>query len=156
MSICLDQLYHVALEIENVIIRLKARSIRRILQCKRLPGFIIDEIQHGCQGIIRFNCLSGYLAVQGQILMRDSLRSGDMSSLRGDGFIFSRNVRLDRFSLAARHGLTGTGRLRRDDNAAVVLQRNKDQREQEFCLVQRAFPFYRLLGEPAKGEKFRL
>ena len=114
-----DQLYHVALEIENVIIRLKARSIRRILQCKRLPGFIIDEIQHGCQGVIRFNCLSGYLAVQGQILMRDSLRSDDMSSLRGDGFIFSRNVRLDRFALAAGHDLTGTGRLRRDSHITL-------------------------------------
>ena len=68
--------------------------------------------------------------------MRDSLRSGDMSSLRGDGFIFSRSVRLDRFALAARHDLVGAGRLGRDDDAAVVLQRNKDQREQEFCLVQ--------------------
>ena len=68
--------------------------------------------------------------------MGDSLRSGDMSSLRGDGFIFSRSVSLDRFTLAAGHDLAGAGRLRRDDNAAVVLQRNKDQREQEFCLVQ--------------------
>ena len=68
--------------------------------------------------------------------MRDSLRSGDMSSLRGDGFIFSRNVCLDRFALAAGHDLAGAGRLRRDDNAAIVLQRYKDQREQEFCLVQ--------------------
>ena len=32
-----------------------------------------DEIKDCCQGVIRFNCLSGYLAVQGQILMRDSL-----------------------------------------------------------------------------------
>ena len=68
--------------------------------------------------------------------MRNGLCSGDMSSLRGDGFIFSRSVRLDRFALAAGHDLTGTGRLGRDDDAAVVLQRNKDQREQEFCLVQ--------------------
>ena len=73
--------------------------------------------------------------------MGNSLRSGDMSPLRGDGFIFSRNVRLDRFALAAGHDLTGAGRLQRDDDAAVVLQRNKDQQEQEFCLVQRALPF---------------
>ena len=141
VPICLNQPDNVALEIENVIIRLKARSIRRILQCKRLSGFIIDEIKDCCQGVIRFNCLSCDFAVQGQILMGDSLRSGDMSSLRGDGFIFSRSVRLDRLALAARHDLAGAGRLRRDDNAAVVLQRNKDQREQEFCLVQRALPF---------------
>ena len=59
-----------------------------------------------------------------------------MSPLRGDGFIFSRSVRFDRFALAAGHDLAGAGRLGRDDDAAVVLQRNKDQREQEFCLVQ--------------------
>ena len=68
--------------------------------------------------------------------MGDSLRSGDMGSLRGDGFIFSRNVRLDRFALAAGHDLAGAGRLRWNDDAAIVLQRNKDQWEQEFCLVQ--------------------
>ena len=73
--------------------------------------------------------------------MGNSLCSGNVSSLRGDGFIFSRNVRLDRFALAAGHDLTGAGRLGRDDDAAVVLQRNKDQQEQEFCLVQRALPF---------------
>ena len=39
--------------------------------------------------------------------MGDSLRSGNVSSLRGDGFIFSRSVRLDRFALAARHDLAG-------------------------------------------------
>ena len=68
--------------------------------------------------------------------MRDSLRSGDMSSLRGDGFIFSRNVCLDRFALAAGHDLSRGGRLRWNDDAAIVLPRYKDQREQEFCLVQ--------------------
>ena len=68
--------------------------------------------------------------------MRDRLRSGDVHPLRGNGFIFSGSVCLDRFALAAGHDLAGAGRLRRDDNAAVVLQRNKDQREQEFCLVQ--------------------
>ena len=68
--------------------------------------------------------------------MRDRLRSGDVHPLRGDGFIFSRSVCLDRFALAAGHDLAGAGRLGRDDDAAVVLQRNKDQREQEFCLVQ--------------------
>ena len=73
--------------------------------------------------------------------MGNGLFAGNMGSLRGDGFIFSRNVRLDRFALAARHDLTGAGRLRWDDNAAIVLQRYKDQREQEFCLVQRALPF---------------
>ena len=68
--------------------------------------------------------------------MGNGLFAGNMGSLRGNGFIFSRSVRLDRFALTAGHDLAGAGRLGRDDNAAVVLQRNKDQREQEFCLVQ--------------------
>ena len=60
--------------------------------------------------------------------MGDSLRSGDMSSLRGDGFIFSRNVCLDRFALAAGHDLAGAGWLRRDDNAAVGRIDGRDRR----------------------------
>ena len=83
--------------------------------------------------------------------MGNGLFAGNMGSLRGDGFIFSRGVRLDRlildrFALAAGHDLAGTGRLRRDDNAAIVLQRYKDQREQEFCLVQEVTSF---LGDGA-------
>ena len=78
--------------------------------------------------------------------MRDSLCSGDVHPLRGNGFIFSGSVCLDRFALAAGHDLAGTGRLRRDDDAAIVLQRYKDQREQEFCLVQEVTSF---LGDGA-------
>ena len=73
--------------------------------------------------------------------MGNGLFAGNMGSLRGDGFIFSRNVRLDRFALAARHDLTGAGWLRRDDDVAIVLQRNKDQREIDFCLLQGVTPF---------------
>ena len=60
--------------------------------------------------------------------MRDRLRSGDMSPLRGDGFIFSRNVCLDRLALTAGHDLTGAGWLRRDDNAAVGRIDGRDRR----------------------------
>ena len=45
--------------------------------------------------------------------MGNGLFAGNMGSLRGDGFIFSRSVRLDRFALAAGHDLTVTGRLGR-------------------------------------------
>ena len=86
------------------------------------------SIQHGCQAIICLNRLSGYLAVQGQILMCDSLRSGNVSPLRGDGFIFSRSVRLDRLTLAARHDLTGAGRLGRDDDSAIFRVDSRDRR----------------------------
>ena len=39
--------------------------------------------------------------------MRDRLRSGNVSSLRSNSFIFSRNVRFNRFALAAGHDLAG-------------------------------------------------
>ena len=84
MSICLDQLYHVALQVQDIVIGIKGSAIGGIFQCKRLSRLIIDEIKDRCQGVIRFNCLSCDFAVQSQILMRDRLRSGDMSSLRGD------------------------------------------------------------------------
>ena len=73
--------------------------------------------------------------------MGNGLFAGNMGSLRSNSFIFSRSVRLDRFALAAGHDLSRRGRLRRGDDVAIDLQRNKDQREQEFCLVQRALPF---------------
>ena len=73
--------------------------------------------------------------------MGNGLFAGNMGSLQGDGFIFSRSIRLDRFALAAGHDLAGAGWLRWNDDVAIVLQRNKDQWEQEFCLVQRALPF---------------
>ena len=101
MSICLNQLDNVALQVQDIVIGIKGSAIGGIFQCKRLSRLIIDEIKDRCQGVIRFNCLSGNFSVQCKILMRDRLRSGDMGSLRGDGFIFSRNVRLDRFALAA-------------------------------------------------------
>ena len=60
--------------------------------------------------------------------MGNSLCSGNVSSLRGDGFIFSRNVRLDRFALAAGHDLTGAGRLGRDDDSAIFRVDSRDRR----------------------------
>ena len=123
MSIFLNQLDNIALQIQDIVIGIKGSAIGRILQCKRLSRCIIDEIKDRCQGIIRPDRFAGHFAVQGQILMGDSLYSGNVSSLRGNSFIFSRNVRLDRFALAAGHDLTGAGRLRRDDDVAIVLPR---------------------------------
>ena len=45
--------------------------------------------------------------------MGNGLCSGDMSSLRGNCFIFSRSIRLDRFAFAAGHDLAGACWLRR-------------------------------------------
>jgi len=56
------------------------------------------------------------------------LCSGDMGSLRGNCFIFSRSIRLDRFAFAAGHDLTGAGRLRRDDDSAIFRVDSRDRR----------------------------
>ena len=60
--------------------------------------------------------------------MRDSLCSCDMDALRGNGFIFSRNVRLDRLTLAAGHDLARRGRLGRDDDVAIFRVDGRDRR----------------------------
>ena len=145
----MDQLHHVALQIQNVIICLEARSVRRIPKCKWSARIIVNKIQHGCQGIIRPNGFTGHFAVQGQVFMRDSLRSGNVHPLRGDGFFLDWLI-LDRFALAAGHDLAGAGRLRRDDDAAIVLQNNKDQWEKEFCLVQEVTSFLQAIGAVLK------
>ena len=85
--------------------------------------------------------------------MRDRLRSGDMSSLRGNSFFFHRLV-FHQLALAAGHDLAGAGRLGWNDDAAVVLPRYKDQWEQEFCLVQGVTSFLGGGDGPAKDESF--
>ena len=54
---------------------------------------------------------------------------------------YDRSVCFDRFALAAGHDLAGAGRLRRDDDAAIVLQRNKDQWENKLCSAQKGTSF---------------
>jgi hypothetical protein len=73
--------------------------------------------------------------------MGNGLFAGNMGSLRGNSFIFNRSVCFDRFALAAGHDLAGAGRLRRDDDAAIVLQRNKDQWENKLCSAQKGTSF---------------
>ena len=132
------------------------RGCDRIPMCIQLPLPLHGRIYTGgrlftigpSSTAVKLSFLSGYLAVQREILMRDSLCSCDMDALRSNSFIFSRSVGFDwrilnRLTLAAGHDRAGAGRLRRDDNAAVVLQRNKDQWEQEFCLVQGVTSFLR-------------
>ena len=60
--------------------------------------------------------------------MGNGLFAGNMGSLRGDGFIFSRSVRLDRFALAARHDLVGAGWLRWNDDSAIFRVDGRDRR----------------------------
>ena len=74
--------------------------------------------------------------------MRDSLRSGDMSSLRGDGFIFSRNVRLDRLALAAGHDLA---RLVGCGGMTMLLSSSSDIKisgNRSFVWFKRSLPFW--------------
>jgi len=60
--------------------------------------------------------------------MGNGLFAGNMGPLRGNGFIFSRSVRLDRFTLAAGHDLTGAGRLRWNDDSAIFRVDGRDRR----------------------------
>ena len=60
--------------------------------------------------------------------MGNGLFAGNMGSLRSNSFIFSRNVCLDRFALAAGHDLTGAGRLGRDDDSAIFRVDSRDRR----------------------------
>ena len=94
--------------------------------------------------------------------MGDSLCSGDVHPLRSNGFIFSRNVRLDRFALAAGHDLTGAGRLGRDDDSAIF---RVDGRDRRVCMDRACFrprtcvtgPFWdRLLAEKKDQRKEKL
>ena len=60
--------------------------------------------------------------------MGNGLFAGNMGSLRGNSFIFSRSVRLDRFALAAGHDLTGAGWLRWNDDSAIFRVDGRDRR----------------------------
>ena len=85
-----------------------------------------------------------------------------MSSLRGNSFIFSRSIRLDRFALAARHDLTGAGRLGRDDDSAIFRVDSRDRRVRmdRACFRPRTCvtgPFWdRLLAEKKDQRKEKL
>ena len=94
--------------------------------------------------------------------MRDSLCSCDMDALRGNGFIFSRNVRLDRLTLAAGHDLARRGRLGRDDDVAIFRVDGRDRRVRmdRACFRPRTCvtgPFWdRLLAEKKDQRKEKL
>ena len=137
-AICVNDLDHVTLQIEDIIIGIGGTSLRRIVERERAAGLIIEEVE-GC-GIHRGrDSLPDKLAALGQVLMRHSLGRGKRPV--GLGQILLLDIRLFRRS-----------RVRLDRLPRLVLQRNKDQREQEFCLVQRELPFCSLWGGPAKEE----
>ena len=94
--------------------------------------------------------------------MRDSLCSGDVHPLRGNGFIFSGSVCLDRFALAAGHDLAGAGRLRWNDDSAIFRVDGRDRRVRmdRACFRPRSCvtgPFWdRLLAEKKDQRKEKL
>ena len=94
--------------------------------------------------------------------MGNGLFAGNMGSLRGNGFIFSRSVRLNRLALAAGHDLAGTGRLGRDDDVAIFRVDGRDRRVRmdRACFRPRTCvtgPFWdRLLAEKKDQRKEKL
>ena len=70
-----DQLYDVALEIQNVVIRDEATAaVSRVVQCKRLSRFVVEEVQNFRDTAVYLHRFPNDLAAQRQVLMRDSLR----------------------------------------------------------------------------------
>ena len=90
--------------------------------------------------------------------MGNGLFAGNMGSLRGDGFIFSRSVRLDRLTLAAGHDLAGAGRLRWNDDSAIFRVDGRDRRVRmdRACFRPRTCvtgPFWDLLLAEKKDQR---
>ena len=135
-----NDLDNVTLQIENIVICIGSAAFRRVVERERAAGIIVEEVES--RGIHRGrDSFADNLAVLRQVLMRHSLGRGKRPV--GLRQILLLDIRLFRRS-----------RVRLDRLPRLVLQRNKDQREQEFCLVQRELPFCSLWGGPAKDESF--
>ena len=70
-----DQLYDIALEIEDVVIRDEAAAaVGRVVQRKWSAGFVIDEIHNVGDAAVCFYRFPRDFSVQGQVFVGDSLR----------------------------------------------------------------------------------
>ena len=87
-----DQLYHVALQVQDIVIGIEGSAIRRILECKRPSGFIIDEINRGeiskIFGELFFAIDPGYRGKAGEI----STQYSNLHSDPGEKFYVPENV----------------------------------------------------------------
>ena len=116
------KLDHIALQIQNVVIRVRLGA-QLVDHGERLARFVIDEVEHGSDGLIRFDRLAHDLAALRQVFVRDRLRRGQVRALRRDSILF-RRLSLNRFDLVHGHDLAG--RPCRYSNAASILYRFSD------------------------------
>ena len=119
-----NDLDNVTLQIENIVICIGSAAFRRVVECKRAAGLIIEEVEG--RGIHRGrDSFPDDLAALGQIFMRHGLS-------RGKRPVGLRQILLCNIRIVLR----GRIRIRLDRLPRPVLQRNKDQWEIDFCLVQ--------------------
>ena len=144
-AICINNLDDVTLQVEDIVICLKVAAVNGIIKGERAAGIIVEKVQRFCAqnrpaDVLpdRFPC---NFSVLRQVLMRHGLGRGKRPV--GFGQARLRGNRLFR---------RGRVRIWLDRLPRLILQRNKDQWEQEFCLVQEITSLG-YLG-PAKDESF--
>ena len=113
----IDQLDHIALQVQDVIIRFR-RCTQLVDHGERLARLVIDEIEHQRDRAVRFDRLAHDLAALRQVLVRDRLRGGQVRASRRDSVLI-RRLSLNRLDLVHGHDLAG--RPCRNRNAASNL-----------------------------------
>ena len=142
-AICVNDLDHVTLQVEDIVICLKVAAVNRVIERKRSARIIVEEVQRFCAQNRTADVLpdrfSRDLAVLREIVMRHGLSRGKRPV--GFGQARLRGNRLFR---------RGRVRIWLDRLPRLILQRNKDQWEQEFCLVQGVTSFLWVIGDLLK------
>ena len=133
-AICVNDLDHVTLQIEDIVIRLKIAAVNGIIKGERAARIIVEEVQRFCAQNRPADVLpdrfSRNLAALRQILMRHSLGRGKRPV--GFGQARLRSNRLFRRSRV---------RIWLDRLPRLVLQRNKGQWENKLCSAQKGTSF---------------
>ena len=62
-AVGVDELDHISLQIEDIIVGRKAAAIGRVPECKGAAGFVVDEVHHGGDGAVCCDCFPHDLAV---------------------------------------------------------------------------------------------
>ena len=76
-AILIDELDHIALEVQDVVIRVRLGA-QLVDHGERLSRFVIDEIEHRRDRAVRSDRLAHDLAALHQVFVRDRLRRGQM------------------------------------------------------------------------------
>ena len=138
-AICVNDLDHVTLQVEDIVICLKVAAVNGIIKGERAAGIIVEEVQCFCAQNRSADTLPDRFPCNFSVLREIFMRYGLSRGKRPVGFGQAR-LRGNRLFRRSRV------RIRLDRLPRLVLQRNKDQREQEFCLVQDVTSFLGVIG----------